>query len=63
MMSGWASSSPSPSARNDEVIKLAQRISIGESGNMDWLSLSLKTKPMRRSMTWAILEMSRWRIN
>ena len=30
MMSAWGYSSPRPSARNDEVIKLTQRISSGE---------------------------------
>lgn len=62
-MSGWASSMPRPRARKDDVTRLAQRISRGESGKTEMPSASLKARPMRRRKTWAMFETRRWRRN
>lgn len=59
MTSEDADSKPRPIARNDEEIKLAKRISKGESGKAETPFLSWKARPMRRRTTWAILEMRR----
>lgn len=58
-MSGWASSRPRPSAKKDDVIKFAHRISMGDSGNTDDPWLSLNARPISRRRTWAILETRR----
>lgn len=58
-MSGWASSSPRPSAKKDDVIKFAHSISMGESGNTDFPSPSLNARPISRRRTCAILEIRR----
>jgi hypothetical protein len=54
---------PSPRARKDDVTRLAQRISSGESGKTETPCGSLKARPMRRRKTWAMLETRRWRRN
>jgi hypothetical protein len=46
-------------ARKEDVMRLTQRISMGERGKTEWLSWSLKARPMRRRITWAMLEMRR----
>jgi hypothetical protein len=50
-------------ARKEEVMRLTQRISMGESGKTECASRSLKERPMSRRMTCAMLEMRRCRRN
>jgi hypothetical protein len=63
MTSEDADSKPRPMARNEELIRLAKRISKGESGKAETPFLSWKARPMRRRTTWEMLEMRRWSKN
>jgi hypothetical protein len=59
MMSGCASSSPSPIARNDEVIRFTQRISRGDRGKTEFPSLSLKASAIKSRITWEMFDISK----
>jgi len=63
MTSGEHSSSPRPIARKLDVIRFAHKISRGERGNTEFPSLSLNARPIKSSMTWEMLEISRCRRN
>ena len=51
MTSEDADSKPRPMARKDEEIRLAKRISKGESGKAETPFLSWNARPMRRRTT------------
>jgi hypothetical protein len=46
-------------ARKEDVMRLTQRISMGERGKMECPVVSLNARPMRRRRTCAIFEISR----
>lgn len=57
--SGEHCSRPRPIARNDDVIKLAHKISIGDSGKTLASSLSWNAKPIKSRMTCEMFEIRR----
>ena len=59
MISGWASSSPRPTAKNEDVTRFAHKISSGDRGKTESPPLSLKARAISRRMTCAMFEMSR----